>query len=95
MIAREDVVCAIGYDGNAALVDRGLRKKLGGSSTDELLADGQFRAADASALYSGSAEEVRRVADAYNGASGSNYTPEAIPRLFGVGRVSVQRTLAL
>ncbi len=95
MIAREDAISAIGFDGNAALVDRAARARYGKMTTAELCEAGFFRAAAASALYSGSAGELSLVADAYNRVSGSSYRPEAIPRLFGVGKVTVARTLAL
>ena len=95
MISREDVVCAIGYDGNAALVDKSARKKYGKKTTSELVAEGLFRAAAASAIHSCSAEELALVAEAYNKASGSSYSVDSIPRLFGVGKVSVPRALAL
>ena len=95
MISREDAIAAIGYDGNAALVDKGARARYGKKTTAELCEAGFFRAAAASALYSGNPEELSFVANAYNRVSGSSYKPEAIPRLFGVGTVSVARTLAL
>ena len=95
MIEREDAIAAIGYDGNAALVDRAARARYGKKTTAELCAAGFFRAAAASAIYSGNSEELALVAEAYNRVSGSSYRPEAIPRLFGVGKVSVTRTLAL
>jgi hypothetical protein len=95
MISREDVVSAIGYDGNAALVDKSARKRYGSKTTAELVAEGLYRAAAASAIHSGSAEELSLVAEAYNKASGSSYTVDAIPRLFGVGKVNVPKALAL
>lgn len=95
MISREDVVSAIGYDGNAALVDRSARRRYGSMTTQQLIDAGFFRAATASALYADSKEELARVAEAYNRVSGSSYSVDAMPRLFGVAKVSVPRTLAL
>jgi hypothetical protein len=95
MITREDVVSAIGYDGNAALVERSARKRYGKLTTDELLELGYYRAAAASAIWAGSDAELARVADVYNRASGSTYTPDAIPRVFGVAKVTVTRVLSL
>lgn len=95
MITRQDAVSAIGFDGNAALVDRTVRARFGLLSTAELLQAGQYRAAAVSALYSGNGDELALVAKAYNEASGSSYTPEQIPRLFGVSRAEVPRTLVL
>jgi hypothetical protein len=95
MISREDVVSAIGYDGNAALVDHFAKRRYGKLSTEELAKAGFFRAAAASAIWSGSQEELALVADYYNRASGASYPPESIPRLFGVGKVTVPRALRL
>jgi hypothetical protein len=95
MIGREDAIASIGYDGNAALVDRAARARYGQMTTAELCKAGFFRAAAASALYSGNSEELALVAESYNRVSGSAYRPEAIPRLFGVGKVTVARALVL
>jgi len=95
MISREDSVSTIGYDGNAALVDKAARVLNGAKTTAELCDAGFFRAAAASALFSGSTEELALVAEAYNRVARAHYKPEAIPRLFGVAKVSVPRILAL
>lgn len=95
MISREDVVCAIGYDGNAAIVDRAARNRYGSMTTEQLVEAGFFRAAAASALYSGSEKELALVAEAYNRAAKSSYPVEAIARLFGVAKVTVTKTLVL
>lgn len=95
MISREDIVCAIGYDGAAALVDRVARKRYGGRSTAELVEAGLFRAAAASAIHSGSQQELALVADTYNKLANTSYSVDAIPRLFGVAKVTVNRTLVL
>jgi hypothetical protein len=95
MISREDVVCAIGYDGNAALVDRSAKKKYGHMTTKELVDAGFYRAAAASAIYSGNAGELELIAASFNKATGASYAADAIPKLFGVGKVNVQKTLAL
>lgn len=94
-ITREDAVCAIGYDGNAALVDRSARKRYGSMTTGQLVEAGLFRAAAASAIWSGSGEELAFVAAAYNRTARSSYPVEAIPRLFGVAKVTVTKSLAL
>lgn len=95
MITREDVISAIGYDGDAALVDRSARQRYGKMTTDELIAAGYYRAAAASAIWAGSDAELARVAEAYNRVSGSSYRAEAIPRVFGVAKVTVTRVLSL
>lgn len=95
MITREDVLAAIGYDGNAALVDRAARKRYGKMTTEELLDAGYFRAAASSAIWAGSEAELARVAEAYNRVSGSSYPADAIPRVFGVAKVTATRVLSL
>ena len=95
MISREDIVSAIGYDGNAALVDRSARRRYGSMTTKQLIDAGFFRAATASALYSDSSAELAQVAEAYNRVSGAAYSVDAMPRLFGVAKVTVTRTLVL
>lgn len=95
MISREDAVAAIGYDGNAALVDRAVKKQCAGMTTAQLAEAGHYRAAAASALYSGSTEELALVAAIYNKAAGTTYPVESMPKLFGVTKPTLNRTLAL
>ncbi len=95
MVTREEAVASIGFDGNAALVDKSMKKKYAAMNTAELASAGFFRAATVSALYSDNPEELELVADAYNRLSGSSYTAETMPRLFGVARVSVQKAVVL
>ncbi len=95
MISRENIVWAIGYDGNAALVDQAAVRKYGKLTTAQLLESGFFRAAAASAMYSGSDSELALVAEVYNRTARSSYPVEAIPRLFGVAKVTVTRVLSL
>lgn len=77
------------------MVDRAIRKQYGSLSLEELLSKGMYRVAAASAVETGSQESLVAVADAYNAACGSSYKPEAIPRLFGVAKVSVSRVLVM
>lgn len=95
MISREDAIAAIGFDGEAALVDKAMKKEYASLSTAQLAEAGLYRAAAASALYSGSEEELALVAAVYNKAAGTTYSVEAIPRLFGVTRPKVNKTLSL
>ena len=95
MVIREEAASSIGFDGNAALVDRIALRRYGNKTTRELAEAGFYRAAASSAIYSGLNEELALVADAYNRASGASYKPEDIPRLFGVAKVSVARALVL
>ena len=95
MISREDMLFAIGFDGNAALVDRSARIRFGKFSTVQLIEAGLFRAATASAVYSDSNADLTLVAEAYNRCAKSAYPVDAIPRLFGVAKVSVSKILPL
>lgn len=95
MVTREEAVASIGFDGNAALVDKSMKKKYSAMNTADLAGAGFFRAATISALYSDDPSELDLVADSYNRLSGSSYAAEAIPRLFGVARVSVQKAVVL
>ena len=95
MIQRNDAIAVIGYDGNAALVDRIARKQCANMSIESLLKAGLFRAAAASAIYSNNPNELSLVAEEYNRVSGSSYAVESIPRLFGVASIQVSRTVVL
>lgn len=95
MVKREEAVASIGFDGNAALVDKSMKKKYSAMNTADLAGAGFFRAATISALYSDDPSELDLVADSYNRLSGSSYAAEAMPRLFGVARVSVQKAVVL
>ncbi len=95
MISKDDAIAAIGYDGNSALVDRLVKRQCAGMTTAQLAEAGLYRAAAASALYSGSAEELALVAAVYNKAAGATYPVEAIPKLFGVTKPTLSKTLSL
>jgi len=95
MITREDAIAAIGYDGNAALVDKIVKKRCSSMTTAQLAEAGLYRAAAASALYAGSSEELALVAAVYNKAAGTTYPVESIPKLFGVTKPTLHKTLVL
>ncbi len=96
IVSRADAVAAIGYDGDAALVDGSARRLYEGLSTADLAERGFFRAATISALSSASPDgELGLVARVYNERAKASYAPEALPRLFGVARVTASRTLVL
>ncbi len=95
MISRDDAIATIGYDGNAALVDRAVKKRCAGMTTAQLAEAGLYRAAAASALFADSAEELALVAAIYNKAAGTTYPVEAMSKLFGVTKPTLSRTLAL
>lgn len=95
MISRDDAIATIGYDGNAALVDKAVKKQCSGMTTAQLAEAGLYRAAAASALFSGSTEELALVAAVYNKAAGTTYPVESMAKLFGVTKPTLNRTLAL
>jgi hypothetical protein len=96
MLSREDFVFTIGYDGPAAVVDGQAKSRCGALSTLELAERGLFRAAYSSAIYSKDPEELKAVADLYNKAAGTSYTPaSSLDRLFGVFPVEVKRSIVL
>ncbi len=95
MVKREDAVATIGYDGASALVDKTARARFGRLSVQELIDEGQYRAAAAAAVRSGQRSDLELVAAAYNAASKSGYHAEAIPRLFGVASVDIRRVVQL
>lgn len=92
MISREEFIFTIGYDGPMAVVDGHAKKKYGGLSTAELAEKGMFRAAYASALLSGSPEELDAVIAAYNASSHAGVTRDSpLGRIFGVYPMNVAR----
>lgn len=96
MLSREDFVFTIGYDGPAAVVDSQARRRYRGLSSRELAGQGLFRAAWASAVFSGDPAEKEAVTAAYNQAAGTSYTLDSpLDRLFGVFPVEVKRTIVI
>jgi len=90
------MVFTIGYDGPAAVVDNQAKRKYRGLSTKALAEKGLFRAAYASALYSGNPEEMSQVEDTYRRAlHGGDQVLPPLDRLFGVFPVEVQRSISL
>lgn len=85
MIARDDFVFCIGYDGDTAIVDGKAKKEFARCSTMELAEKGLYRAAFASALYSKKPEEMKTFIDFFNKKAGTQYTePAQLSKLFGV-----------
>jgi hypothetical protein len=81
---REDYVFCIGFQGNAAVVDRQAKAAYGKLTTRELAGKGLFKAALCSALYSGNAEDMMFVISAYNAAAGTTFADAAeMKRLLG------------
>jgi len=96
MLAREDFIFTIGYDGPAAVVDGQAKRRYGSLSTAELAEKGLFRAAYSSALWSKDQKEIESVVEIYNKLSGASLTPDSpLDRLFGVFPVNVTRSITL
>lgn len=96
MISREDFVFTIGYEGDTAVVDGKAKAAYGKLDTVALAEAGLFRAAFASALYSGAQEDLDAFARVFNARAGTSCANEAdFSRLFGVKRESVKRVLVL
>jgi len=96
MIAREDFIFTIGYDGERAVVDGKAKKQYGRLGTMELAEEGLYRAAFSSALYSKNAEEMKQFIEYFNGKAGTAFaTAEELERLFGVKLEQVSKTLIL
>jgi hypothetical protein len=95
-MTRDDFVFSIGFDGSAAVVDKRAKRLYSGLSTMELLEKGLFRAAFASALWSGDASEMEYYINGYNAAAGTSFKrPEDFSRLFGVYKEGISRTISL
>ncbi len=96
MISREDFMFTIGYDGSTAIVDGKAKAKYGKLATTALVEAGMFRAAFASALYSGKPDEISAFASAFNAKAGTAYaSAEDFMRLFGVKQETVKKVLVL
>lgn len=96
MISREDFIFTIGYDGGTAVVDGKAKARYGKLDTKGLAAEGLYRAAFASALFSGKSDDMEAFAASFNAAAGTAYKGEAeFSRLFGVKKETIKRVLVL
>ncbi len=85
---REDFMFTIGYQGDTAIVDGKAKKDFGKLDLEALLQKGLYRAAFCAALYEGNDEQMRRVVEAYNEASGASLSsPEDMKRMLGVFQI--------
>jgi hypothetical protein len=82
---REDFVFCIGFEGSTAIIDGRLLRRHGSHTARQLAEAGLFKQALASAVFSGSAQELEEVLAVYNqgGASPVRSTDE-LKRMFGV-----------
>ncbi len=82
---REEFVFTIGYQGDAAIVDRTAMKKYAQLGTMELLELGLYRAAFCSALYAANDDEMAGFLQAFSDKTGiKSDTADDLKRLFGV-----------
>lgn len=96
MISAADFAFTIGYEGSTAIVDGKARSQYGKLDPSDLAGRGLWRAAFASALHRGKAEEMDAFIRAWNQAVGTAYTKaEEFSRLFGVKMEEVKRVNAL
>ena len=65
-MTRADFIFTVGYDGNAAVVDRKAKSRYSKMTTMELLDAGFFKPALCSAIYSENQDELNAVLEKYN-----------------------------
>lgn len=92
---KEYFINSIGYDGEAAVVDKSRLGRNKGKNLQELLNEGSFRSAASLAVFDESDAEIEEVINAYNNISGSHYKKEQIFKLFGIYKIDVKKTLVL
>ncbi len=96
MISREDFVFTIGFDGGTAIIDGKAKAQYGKLDTKALAGAGLYRSAFASAVFSGSAEDLRDFAAIFNAKAGTSYATEVeFSRLFGVKKETIKRVKVL
>ena len=65
-MTREDFIFTVGYDGDAAIVDKKARKRYSKMTTIELFDAGFFKPALCSAIYSENPDELNAIFEKYN-----------------------------
>lgn len=82
---REEFVFTIGYQGDAAVVDRAAMKRYGQLGTMDLLEQGLYRAAFCSALYAADEQEMQQFMSSFESKTGiPAESADQLKRLFGV-----------
>jgi hypothetical protein len=108
-MTRQEFVFTIGFQGDAAIVDKRAMRQFGRLSTMELAGEGLYRAAFCSALYSGDAGEMAEFVKHFaqkTGSAGLEFdssesdageAADQLKRLFGVYTVpdEIKRVVAL
>ena len=94
---RDEFVFTIGYQADAAIVDRAAMKKHANLGTMELLDLGLYRAAFCSALYSENDDEMKEFLHVFAEKTGIKAdTADDLKRLFGVyPTAGVNKTLLI
>jgi hypothetical protein len=96
MISRENFVFTIGFDGDAAMVDKRAKARYRGLSTMELAKVGLFRAAYASAVFGNDQKSLEEFLAYYNSVAGTSVSvSDDVNRLFGVYRETITKTIEL
>ncbi|TVQ26935.1 MAG: hypothetical protein EA382_04645 [Spirochaetaceae bacterium] len=82
---RSEFVFTIGFQGDAAVVDRRAQRQYGSLSTMELAEQGLYRAAFCSALFSGLPDEMEQFIRFFGEKTGiDGLNEDRIKRLFGI-----------
>ena len=84
-VSREDFVFALAYHEDTAIVDRATRSRLKKKSSRQLAAEGQFKAAVASAIYADSEKELNDVLEVFNRDNAKPLSSiDHLKRMFGI-----------
>ena len=84
-MTRSEFVFTIGFQGDAAIVDKRAQRKYGKLGTMELANEGLYRAAFCSALFSGDEAEMATFIEQFSQKTGTpDLTVERVKRLFGI-----------
>lgn len=90
-MTRSDFVFTIGFQGDAAVVDKRAQRRFGRLSTMELAGEGLYRAAFCSALYSADEAEMDEFVRFFAEKTGDDHlTADRLKRLFGVFTVPAE-----
>ena len=84
-MTRSEFVFTIGFQGDAAVVDKRAQRRYGKLTTMELAGEGLFRAAFCSAIYSGDDREMNEFVRYFADKTGmDDLSADRLKRLFGV-----------
>jgi hypothetical protein len=84
-MTREEFIFTIGFQGDAAIVDKRAKRQFGRLGTMELAEKGLYRAAFCSALFSGKPDEMESFIGHFAEKTGTpDLTAEQVKRIFGV-----------